>query len=142
MEYKSTESYRLAFATAVSILTTCSWLIITRGTYSIDIMGGLIFGHYFWIICERFSWMLDFEWFRSPFHLRHPNFQKKCAKCLDPINEWAWIGSEQSTGFELENLQGKQKGFPVALDNSIPFEKPATIGRRRGVSDADKGEEE
>ena len=68
-------------------------------------MGGLLFGHYFWIMCERISWVLDFEWFRAPFHLRHPFFAQKCSKCLDPINQWAIKGSELSISYEHQMLE-------------------------------------
>lgn len=86
LEYKATGNNKLTFFSGLVIVTASVWLIVTRGVYSIDIFGGLLFGHYFWILCEKFSWMLDFEWFRAPFHLRHPCFQKQCSKCLDPIN--------------------------------------------------------
>jgi len=86
MEYKATENNKCAFFSGLIIVIASVWLIITRGTYSIDIFGGFLFGHYFWILCEKFSWTLDYEWFRAPFHLRHPAFPKKCSKCLDPIN--------------------------------------------------------
>lgn len=102
LEYKATEWYKCAFGSGAVIVLASIWLIITRGSYSIDIFGGLLFGHYFWILSERFSWVLDFEWFRAPFHLRHPGFPKKCSKCLDPINDWAHTGSEQSLAYEYE----------------------------------------
>ena len=92
------------------IVLACCWLIVTRGQYSIDIFGGLVFGHYFWLICEKFAWILDFEWFHQPFHLRHPCFQKKCSKCMVSINDWALHGSEQSISYEHEMLQ-KHKSF-------------------------------
>ena len=101
-EFKSTGCIKLAFSTMATIIFCSVWLLITRGQYSIDILSGVLFGHYFWIMCERISWILDFEWFRQPFHLRHPCFPSKCGRCLDPINQWALIGSEQSIGYELE----------------------------------------
>jgi hypothetical protein len=110
LEFKETEQTRLAFATFTTILVASLLLLITRGQYSIDIFCGLLFAHYFWIQCKRISWILDFEWFRSPFHLRHPAFQSKCSKCMDPINEWAIIGSEQSIAYEMEMRQ-KHKGM-------------------------------
>ena len=94
LEFKETEHTKLAFATFAVLVFTCFWLIITRGQYSIDIFFGMLFGHYFWIQSKRHSWILDFEWFRAPFHLRHPTFPRECAKCMDPINQWAIFGSE------------------------------------------------
>ena len=73
-EFKATDYIKLATATFITLAVASVWLIITRAHYSIDIMGGLLFGHYFWIMCERVSWIIDFEWFHSPFHLRHPEF--------------------------------------------------------------------
>jgi hypothetical protein len=75
LEFKAVERYKLAFASVILLICISSWLIITRGHYSIDIMAGIVFGNYFFIISEKVSWVLDFEWFREPFHLRHPTFQ-------------------------------------------------------------------
>ena len=111
-EFKSIGCVKLAFGTMGTIIFCSIWLLITRGQYSIDIMSGILFGHYFWIMCERFSWILDFEWFRQPFHLRHPCFQSKCGRCLEPINQWALIGSEQSLSYELDlKEKGGKKEF-------------------------------
>ena len=62
-EFKATECVKLAFGTLMTIFIAAIFMLITRATYSIDILGGLLFGHYFWILSERISWVLDFEWF-------------------------------------------------------------------------------
>ena len=85
-EFKSIGCIKLAFCTMGTIISSAVWLLITRGQYSIDILCGVLFGHYFWIMCDRISWVLDFEWFHQPFHLRHPFFQKECGRCQEPIN--------------------------------------------------------
>jgi hypothetical protein len=110
MEFRAIECVKLAFGTMIVIIFAAFFMLITRAQYSIDLIGGLIFGHYFWMLSERISWILDFEWFHQPFHLRHPTFQSKCGKCLDPINQWALIGSELSIGYENEMLEKHQKG--------------------------------
>ena len=66
-------------------------LIFCRGHYSIDIFGGLLFGHYFWILAERWSWIIDYGLMRIPFHKRFPYFNNKCLACKTPINQWATI---------------------------------------------------
>jgi len=110
MEFKATECIKLAFCTLLTIVLATFFMLVTRAQYSIDIMGGLLFGHYFWILSERASWILDFEWFHQPFHLRHPQFQSKCGRCLEPINTWALTGSLLSVGYEQEVLEKHQKG--------------------------------
>ena len=113
LEFKATGCIKLAFATMLTIIIGSLFLLITRATYSIDILGGLFFGHYFWILSERISWLLDFEWFHQPFHLRHPNFQDKCGRCMDPVNIWALNGSRQSVGYELEIIEKHLKGSKI-----------------------------
>ena len=113
LEFKATGCIKLAFATMLTIIIGSLFLLITRATYSIDILGGLLFGHYFWILSERISWLLDFEWFHQPFHLRHPNFQDKCGRCMEPVNTWALNGSRQSVGYEVEIIEKHLKGSKI-----------------------------
>jgi len=113
LEFKATGCIKLAFSTMLTIIIASLFLLITRATYSIDILGGLLFGHYFWILSERISWLLDFEWFHQPFHLRHPNFQDKCGRCMEPVNTWALNGSRQSVGYELEIIEKHLKGSKI-----------------------------
>jgi hypothetical protein len=119
-EFKATECVKLAFGTLMTIFLAAIFLLITRATYSIDILGGLLFGHYFWILSERISWVLDFEWFHQPFHLRHPMFQSKCGKCLEPINTWAINGSQQSIGYEQEVFEKHLKGDKL-IEGQLPL---------------------
>ena len=70
-------------------------LIFTRAHYSIDIFGGFLFGHYFWIMSERICWVIDYMLMRIPFHKRFPYFPKKCFNCKNSINEWAHADCEE-----------------------------------------------
>lgn len=63
--------------------------VFCRAHYSIDIFGGYIFGHYFWMLAERWAWVIDYHMLKIPFHKRFPYFRRKCFKCKEPINQWA-----------------------------------------------------
>jgi len=66
-------------------------LIFTRGHYSIDIFGGFLFGHYLWLLAERFSYLIDYGLMRIPFHKRFPHFARQCGHCKSPINKWGTL---------------------------------------------------
>lgn len=87
-EFKDNKFYKLAIATGFTVVCLAMMLIFTRGHYSIDIFGGLIFGHYFWIMGERVSWIVDFALMSIPFHKRFPHFPRTCFNCKNSINEW------------------------------------------------------
>ena len=140
-EFKSIGCVKLAFGTAFTIVFCAAWLLITRGQYSIDILSGVLFGHYFWIMCERISWILDFEWFRQPFHLRHPCFKRECGRCLSPINEWAFVGSEQSLCYEMEiKEKGAGKGYLSSdkMASELPIDAKKPSAEMNEVEDCDE----
>ena len=64
-------------------------LVFCRAHYSIDIFGGYIFGHYFWMLAEKWAWVIDYSMLKIPFHKRFPLFKRKCSSCKEPINQWA-----------------------------------------------------
>jgi hypothetical protein len=83
-------------------------LMFTRGHYSIDIFGGLIFGHYFYLMGERASWLVDFALLSIPFHKRFPYFPKDCFNCKHQINEWINVNLEEDNE-EIDDDNGGQK---------------------------------
>ena len=50
-------------------------MIALRGHYSIDIVAGLVFAHYIWIMAEKYSYLVDVKLFRIPLSKRFPNIQ-------------------------------------------------------------------
>lgn len=85
-EFKDNKFYKLAIVTMFTLVCISLMLLFTRGYYSIDLFGGVLFGHYFWIMGERISWVIDFLLMNIPFHKRFPNFPKKCFNCKAAIN--------------------------------------------------------
>lgn len=82
--------WRLAqWIMAFAILGLALMLLFCRGHYSIDLFGGFVFGHYFWIFAENHSWVIDYALMNIPFHKRFPNIQQSCTKCKAPVNRWA-----------------------------------------------------
>ena len=51
-------------------------LLVTRVHYSIDIVGGFIFAHLFWILTERYVYIADYNLAGMPLPLRLGNDDK------------------------------------------------------------------
>jgi hypothetical protein len=56
-------------------------MIFLRGHYAIDIVTGVIFAHWIWLLAERYSYLIDVKIFRIPFEKRFPMFTKSCSAC-------------------------------------------------------------
>jgi len=93
-EFKATGHYKLAYYSLLTMICQIAILNVLRGHYFIDVISSVVFGHYFWIIAERLSLLIDVKIFKAPFHKRFPNFISNCASCKYPINEWAKIDVE------------------------------------------------
>ncbi len=63
-------------------------MVALRGHYFIDLISGVIFAHYIWMMAERYSFLIDVKIFRMPFKKRFPLYTNSCAKCQHPINLW------------------------------------------------------
>ena len=63
-------------------------MICLRGHYFIDLVSGVIFAHYIWMMAERYSFVVDVKLFRMPFKKRFPMFTNSCKKCQHPIHLW------------------------------------------------------
>lgn len=91
LEFRDHEYHKLKYAMGLTLLCMTMMLIFCRAQYSIDILGGFIFGHYFWMLAERWSWLIDYGLMKIPFHKRFPYFKSKCFMCKAPINKWATL---------------------------------------------------
>jgi hypothetical protein len=41
-------------------------MICLRGHYTIDLITGIIFGHYVWMMAEKYSYLVDVKVFKIP----------------------------------------------------------------------------
>ena len=82
----------MAYFSILAMVCQSTIIIFLRGYYMISVFASLVFGHYFWILAERVSWLIDVKLFNIPFHKRFPKFINKCGFCKYNINEWASIG--------------------------------------------------
>jgi hypothetical protein len=74
-EFRVMRRYILAYFTLTVVFLLGAMLIFCRGHYFIDIFGGLLFGHYFWMFAERRAWLIDWVLFKIPFKKRYPYFE-------------------------------------------------------------------
>lgn len=74
-----------------SLLTlACQSLLMlaVRGHYVIDLVAGVVFAHYIWMMTERYSYLVDVKVFNIPFRKRFPLYTSSCAHCQHPVNSW------------------------------------------------------
>jgi hypothetical protein len=102
-EFMTNNYFKHAFLSIFVMIPLFLMLIFTRGHYFIDLFCALFFGHYFWMMGERLSYLIDCKVFKIPFHKRFPNFPKECWNCKHPINEWAHIGSCNSATNQMKS---------------------------------------
>jgi len=65
-----------------------------KGQYFIDNFGGLLLGHYLWVMAHhKLSYWVDVRLFGMTVYERYPNIPTKCDKpfykCNQKINQWA-----------------------------------------------------
>ena len=82
------------FRTVVTCIFQISLMVCLRGHYFIDLISGVIFAHYCWMLAERYSYMVDVHVFRIPFRKRFPIFNSACTNCQHPVDIWA-VGHKQ-----------------------------------------------
>jgi hypothetical protein len=56
-------------------------MIVARGHYSIDLLAGIVFAHYFWVMAERLSYLVDVKLLKMPLVKRFPTITNVCNKC-------------------------------------------------------------
>ncbi len=63
-------------------------MVCLRGHYFIDLISGVIFAHYIWMMSERYSYLVDVKLFSIPFKKRFPMYTHSCVKCQHPVTLW------------------------------------------------------
>jgi hypothetical protein len=93
-EYKACGWFKFAWFSSIVCVMQGSLMVSLRGHYAIDLVTGVIFAHYIWLIAERYSYLIDVKLFRIPFVKRFPMFTKSCTACQYPINLWSEPANE------------------------------------------------
>ena len=87
-EYMAIGWTKLGYFSLFSLINQIALMIALRGHYVIDLIAGVVFGHYAWIMAERYSYLIDVKLFRMPFHRRFLTFNNSCSNCQHPIQLW------------------------------------------------------
>lgn len=110
-----------------SLLSLCMQFVLmtaTRGHYFIDMISGVVFGHYMWLLAEKYSYLIDVYVFRIPFHKRFPRFSLTCEHCQQPQSNWTNPHSmheqlsESDSSKHFHSRQGSGVGPNSYLRNS------------------------
>jgi len=72
LEYSAIGWRKLARFSAVTCLFQVALMVSLRGHYFIDLISGVVFAHYLWMLSERYSYLVDVKVFRIPFEKRFP----------------------------------------------------------------------
>lgn len=62
LEFWACKCYKSAMFTFFAMICNFFMLIVLRSHYSIDLVSGIIFGHYIWIMADRYSILWDPDW--------------------------------------------------------------------------------
>jgi hypothetical protein len=88
-EFKAVNWNKFAYFSIFTMVFQFSLMIALRGHYMIDLVSGIVFAHYFWLLSERYSYIIDVKVFKIPFNKRFPTFTKSCNKCQHPMELWS-----------------------------------------------------
>ena len=100
-EFKSHGWTKLSYFSLVTMIFAYLLMICLRGIYAVDLIIGIIFSHYAWIISERYCYLIDVKVFRIPFKKRFPIVKDQCVMCQHRIFE----------------IRGKGEEMPLKHDN-------------------------
>ena len=59
MEFKANECHKLAIYSLFVMIAEIFLMLATRAHYTIDMVSGLIFSHYIWIMADKYSYIID-----------------------------------------------------------------------------------
>lgn len=88
LEFNAFGWYRFGYFSLATCIMQIMLMIALRGHYFIDLVSGVIFAHYIWMMAERYSYVVDVKVFRIPFKKRFPMYTNSCSKCQHPIQLW------------------------------------------------------
>jgi hypothetical protein len=109
LEFRSVGWPKLASFSLVTCLFQASLMICLRGHYVIDLITGVIFAHYLWMLAERYSYLVDVRIFRIPLHKRFPSFTHSCLNCQHPIE--LWLHPNGHSGSAASGIRAKEDPF-------------------------------
>ena len=66
LEFRSINASNMAALALITLFTESFLIVSLRKNYAIDILSGLIFAHYIWILSERHSHVIDVRFFKIP----------------------------------------------------------------------------
>lgn len=88
LEFRAKNLKIATYATALGIVWVSLMLIFCRGHFTIDIFGGLLFGHYLWRFADHHVSIIDYHLLKMDHLHRLAHLPRQCWKCQEPINRW------------------------------------------------------
>jgi PAP2 superfamily C-terminal len=88
LEFKANGWNRFASFSALTCIFQTALMVSLRGHYFIDLISGVIFAHYMWMMAERYSYLVDVKIFKIPFKKRFPMYTHSCTNCQHPVTLW------------------------------------------------------
>jgi hypothetical protein len=70
LEFKANGWRRFAWFSLVTAIAQIILMACLRGHYFIDMLSGIIFAHYLWMLAERYSYLVDVKLLKIPFKKR------------------------------------------------------------------------
>lgn len=88
-EFRAHSWKKFSYFSLFTLFMQFSLMICLRGHYIVDLLSGIVFGHYFWLLSERYCYVVDVKLFKIPFHKRFPAYTRSCKKCQHPVELWS-----------------------------------------------------
>ncbi len=80
-EFRAVSWNKFAYFSIFTMVFQFTLMVALQGHYLIDLMSGIVFAHYFWLLAERYCYIVDVKVFKIPFEKRFPMFTRSCLKC-------------------------------------------------------------
>ena len=117
LEYRANGWYRFATFSWITCICQTFLMVTLRGHYFIDLISGMIFAHYAWMLAERYSYLVDVNLFHIPFAKRFPLFTQSCPNCQHPVS--LWVDKKETNGLtSLSPFRGGQEEYHDEKDGS------------------------
>lgn len=81
LEFQSIGWNKMALFSFFNVFCQVFLMISLRGHYTIDMITGIIAGHYIWMLAEKYSYLIDVRLLRIPLKKRYHIYTKSCPNC-------------------------------------------------------------
>ena len=121
LEFRANSWYKFSWFSMVTCILQFSLMVCLRGHYFIDLVSGIIFAHYAWMLSERYSYVVDVKIFNIPLKKRFHSYTHSCSKCQHPNG--LWIERQETAYIESNHFGEVDKIIGEASDKERQYQR-------------------